>query len=169
MSNENAPQEREFEALPEDVSWALHQLVVAAAALDAVLGHRLNLGPSEYQAMKHLMTAERPLGPVQLGALVGLTSGSATTLVDRLERAGHVVRQRDPQDRRRLALKPTSEALSTAKRELRPLEDSLSKVLEAYSAQDRRTITRFLHDAITAYQNFNATSTDYGSSDGEGP
>ncbi|WBB56635.1 MarR family winged helix-turn-helix transcriptional regulator [Verrucosispora sp. WMMD573] len=122
----------------------------------STLGRRLDLGPSEYQAMKHLMTAERPLGPVELGALVGLTSGAATTLVDRLERAGHLARRRDRHDRRRLTLEPTADALDGVRRQMRPLEDALSAVLETYSGEDRRTIARFLGDVIAAYRQFNA-------------
>ncbi|MEU8386090.1 MarR family winged helix-turn-helix transcriptional regulator [Streptosporangium sp. NPDC048865] len=154
MPDGRTGEERETPS-PDEVSWALHRLVVSAAALDVTLGRRLDLGPSEYQAMKHLMTAGRPLGPVELGALVGLTSGSATTLVDRLERAGHLARRRDPHDRRRLTLEPTPEALRDARRQLRPLEDSLNDVLATYSTEERRTIARFLTDVVAAYRHFN--------------
>jgi DNA-binding MarR family transcriptional regulator len=154
------------DASPEEVSWALHNLVVAAAALDVTLGRRLDLGPSEYQAMKHLMTAERPLGPVELGALVGLTSGAATTLVDRLEHAGHLTRRRDVRDRRRLTLEATSTALRGARRELRPLEGSLAKMLADYSAEERRTVLRFLTGAIAAYRNFNEETAAHRGEDG---
>lgn len=159
---------REAEPSLEDVSWSLHRFVVAAATLDVTLGRGLNLSPSEYQAMKHLMVAERPLGPVELGTLVGLTSGSATTLVDRLERAGHLARHRDQGDRRRLALEPTSEALHSTRQQLRPLEDALSEILTAYSAEDRRTIARFLDDAIDAYGDFNGAIVEQDSSDSQG-
>ncbi|MGC5011975.1 MarR family winged helix-turn-helix transcriptional regulator [Streptosporangium sp. DT93] len=155
MAKGRTGEEREAEPSPDDVSWALHRLVVAAAALDITLGRRLALSPSEYQAMKHLMTAARPLGPVELGTLVGLTSGSATTLVDRLERAGHLARRRDPHDRRRVTLEPTSEALLTTRRQLRPLADSLNDVLATYSAEERRVVARFLDDAVATYRTFN--------------
>lgn len=141
---------------PEDVLWALHQFVVAAAALDVTLGRRLSLGPSEYQAMKHLMTAGRPLGPVELGTLVGLTSGSATSLVDRLERAGHLQRRRDAQDRRRLTLEPTPTAVANAEQQLQPLEDVLSQVLENYSPEERQVISKFLSEAVSTYQEFDS-------------
>lgn len=138
----------------EDVLWELHQFVVAAAALDVTLGRRLSLSPSEYQAMKHLMTAGRPLGPVELGSLIGLTSGSATTLVDRLERAGHVQRRRAAQDRRRLTLEPTPTAVASAEQQLQPLENVLSRALETYSTEERQVIERFLTEAVRTYQDF---------------
>jgi DNA-binding MarR family transcriptional regulator len=140
---------------PGGVQWALHQFVVAATALDVTLSHRLGLSPIEYQAMKHVMTSVDPIGPVELGTLVGLTSGSATTLVDRLERAGHIVRHRDASDRRRVALEATAEALTNARQQLRPLEGALEEVLAGCSSEDRQVIARFLRDATNAYQRFN--------------
>jgi DNA-binding MarR family transcriptional regulator len=137
-----------------DVSWALHNFVVAAAELDVALGRRLRLSPGDYLAMKHLMTSEDALGPVELGTLVGMTSGSATGLVDRLERAGHVRRHRDPHDRRRLILEPTERALAAAAEELRPLEDALREVVSRFSADERATIERFLREATGLYRAF---------------
>jgi DNA-binding MarR family transcriptional regulator len=138
------------EALP----WALHHLAVAVAELDVALGRRLRLSPGDYLAMKHLMTSADPLGPVELGALVGLTSGSATGLVDRLERAGHVRRRPDPHDRRRLVLEPTERALHGTEAELQPLNDALQEVAGAYTDAERDTIERFLRDVTGVYRGF---------------
>ncbi|GIJ73475.1 MarR family winged helix-turn-helix transcriptional regulator [Virgisporangium ochraceum] len=137
-----------------DLSWALHNFVVAAAELDVALGRRLRLSPGDYLAMKHLMTSEQALGPVELGALVGLTSGSATGLVDRLERAGHVRRHRDPHDRRRLILEPTESALAAAAEELRPLDDALRRLADRFTGDERATIERFLREATGLYRAF---------------
>lgn len=137
-----------------DLSWALHNFVVAAAELDVALGRRLRLSPGEYLAMKHLMTSEVALGPVELGTLVGLTSGSATGLVDRLERAGHLRRHRDPTDRRRLILEPTEQALDGVTSELRPLNDALQEVVAGYSDDERATIERFIDKVTALYQSF---------------
>lgn len=135
-----------------EVSWALHELVVAAALVDISLGQRLGLNPADYQAMKHLMTSTGPLGTVELGALVGITSGSATGLVDRLERAGHLKRHRDLRDRRRLVLQPTAEAIENAATELEPLNRRLREALEDYSEHEHDIIVRFLREAGEIYR-----------------
>jgi DNA-binding MarR family transcriptional regulator len=143
----------------EDLAWALHHVAVAAAGLDVALGRRLGLSPGDYLAMKHLMTSEEALGPVELGALVGLTSGSATGLVDRLERADHVRRLRDPHDRRRLILEPTERAVAAAEAELRPLDDAIRELAANYTEQERATIGRFLREITGVYRAFSRQRT----------
>jgi DNA-binding MarR family transcriptional regulator len=52
-------------------------------------------------------------GPIPAGRLAdatGLTTGAITTVLDRLERAGHARRVRDPDDRRRVLVELTPEA-----------------------------------------------------------
>lgn len=146
--------ERQHQTTPDDVSWALHKLLLEAAAMDVSLGQRLGLNHADYQAMKHLMTSEGPLGTVELGTLVGLTSGSATGLVDRLERAGHLIRHRDPHDRRRLILQPTSGAVEMTRAEIQPLLDRLQELLETYSDEERRALAGFLNEAIDIYRSY---------------
>ncbi|CAA9354351.1 MAG: Transcriptional regulator, MarR family [uncultured Frankineae bacterium] len=53
------------------------------------------------------MTSSAQLGPPELSARLGISSGSGTELVDRLEQAGQLVRQRDTEDRRRVLLQMT--------------------------------------------------------------
>ncbi|GIF77843.1 MarR family winged helix-turn-helix transcriptional regulator [Asanoa siamensis] len=140
----------------DDLPWALHHVAVAAAELDVVLGRRLRLSPGDYLAMKHLMTSEEGLGPVELGALVGLSSGAATGLVDRLERAGHVRRRRHRHDRRRLTVEPTEEAIERTENTLRPLDERLRDVAATYSDAERAAIVRFLHEIAEVYRTFSS-------------
>lgn len=97
----------------------------AGDEVDQSVAKRLELYPIDYAAMNHLMSGARQLGPVELGALLGMTSGSATGLVDRLETAGHVRRQPHPSDRRRLVVAPTESATRTVIDVLRPMLDAL--------------------------------------------
>lgn len=55
----------------------------------------------EYEALLRLGRADSGHLPInELGEAMGLTSGGATRLVDRLEARGHVVRTNCPSDRR---------------------------------------------------------------------
>lgn len=56
------------------------------------------------------LTQHGSMGTADLGRRLGISSASATVLVDRLERAGHVERVRDTADRRRVVLTVTETA-----------------------------------------------------------
>lgn len=73
----------------------------------------LGLHPTDAAALTEVLVAEdggAPLSPARLSEHVGLTSGATTSLVDRLERQGHVVRSREQVDRRIVTLR-TSERI----------------------------------------------------------
>jgi DNA-binding MarR family transcriptional regulator len=57
---------------------------------------------------------EWPVAAGRLADQTGLTTGAITTVLDRLERAGYARRVRDPNDRRRVLVEPTLDALEGA-------------------------------------------------------
>ncbi|MFE9772198.1 MarR family transcriptional regulator [Streptomyces sp. NPDC005931] len=82
---------------------ASHALVSQAVA------DRLHLHPTDLQCLSLLTLEGGPVPTGRVAELTGLTTGSATRLVDRLERAGYVVRDRDAADRRRVLVVPVPE------------------------------------------------------------
>ena len=65
------------------------------------------LNATDLQALIAVMDAELagdPITPGRLGEQLNLSSGSVTALIDRLERAGHIRRDRDTADRRKVFL-----------------------------------------------------------------
>ena len=68
-----------------------------------VAAARLGLGTAELTAISQLHHQE-PLRAAQIGARTGLTPGSVTALLDRLESRGYVTRLRPDHDRRTLGL-----------------------------------------------------------------
>ncbi|WP_432093982.1 MarR family winged helix-turn-helix transcriptional regulator [Streptomyces sp. bgisy100] len=65
------------------------------------LADRLRLHPTDLQCLGLLDLEPGPLSTGGVAELTGLTPGSATRLVDRLEKAGLAERRPDPRDRRR--------------------------------------------------------------------
>ena len=61
------------------------------------------------QALSPLTAENRPPTVKQLAEMTGLTTGSATRLVDRLERGGYVTRTPDQHDPRRVLVTPIPE------------------------------------------------------------
>jgi DNA-binding MarR family transcriptional regulator len=141
-----APREREVE--PPSVPQLLHDLAVATARADLAIREKLGLNPTDYQAIKHLIGSPEPIGPVGLGRLLGISSGSATSMVDRLERDGHVERRPHPVDRRRQTLAVSRTTADDIAVELQPLADALSEFALSFTPAERQVIERFLSGAL---------------------
>ncbi|MDQ0371513.1 MarR family winged helix-turn-helix transcriptional regulator [Catenuloplanes indicus] len=124
-----------------DLAWAVHHLAVAAAELDAAVARRMGLTAGDYLALKHLSISGEPMGPVELGRLLGVTSGAATGLVDRLEQRGFAKRRPHLTDRRRQTVAITPYARQRLVDELRPLADDIADAAAALTDRQRRTVT----------------------------
>jgi DNA-binding MarR family transcriptional regulator len=78
------------------------QYLASYVLFNQAVADRLGMHPTDVQCLNLLAQEPEPLTTGQIAALTGLTSGSATRLVDRLERGGYVRRARDTGDRRRV-------------------------------------------------------------------
>ena len=85
----------------------------------------------------------------RLGELTGLTTGSVTGIIDRLEKAGYVRRANDPKDRRRTIIEPTKNKKLDRKIEVifMHLHERMHKLMSSYSDSE----LAFLLDATTKF------------------
>lgn len=110
---------------PEDAAvTAMREVILAAEAYRQAAAARLRLSLTDSQAVSYLL-ARGPLGQNDLAVALGLTTGSVTPLVDRLERNGIARRLPHPTDRRRSIV-----ALSSDGSEL--LDDIRGWLLKAF-------------------------------------
>ncbi len=86
------------------------------ALFNQALADRLGLHPTDLQCLNLLTLEPGPVTTGRIAELTGLTTGSATRLVDRLERAGYVVRERDAGDRRVVLVAPVPERVAEVAR-----------------------------------------------------
>jgi DNA-binding MarR family transcriptional regulator len=82
----------------------------------------------------------------RLAELTGLTTGAITGLVDRMEKAGFVRRERDEEDRRKVYIAIVPEALGKIGRYYEPLQKAVTKNWEAYSDAELKLILRFMSE-----------------------
>lgn len=128
------------------VAELLYDVLHVTAETRAAMARRLELNPSEVDAMEHLMA--QPMGPVELSRRLHMTSASATVLVDRLEEAGHVLREADPLDRRRRVVRPTSQGVQSVYAELVPLITDLVGAEQPLSARERAAVEAYLERVL---------------------
>jgi len=94
--------------LVQETAVALHDFTAAAVLFSHVVAERRGLNGTDARCVDHL----RRKGSATAGELadrIGLTSGAVTAMIDRLERAGMVRRERDPADRRRVVVAPVDD------------------------------------------------------------
>lgn len=141
---------------PETV--ALRDLATAGSEASTALARRMTMHPTDLAAMSHIAYAADPLGPRELSSRLGITPAAMTDVVDRLEAAGHLLRERDTTDRRRVRLVATESANEEVRRELRELLDTLDAITEGFTPTEREAIQRYLAAATDAYRHYAATS-----------
>jgi DNA-binding MarR family transcriptional regulator len=126
------------------VEMAVRNLIANAILFNHQVAQRVGLGASDAQFM-HLLQLHGPLTPGRLAELSGLTTGTVTGVLDRLEAAGFVRRERDESDRRKVIVKLNEERLWSA---MAPLyagqAESLAAVAGAYDAEQLEVIADFL-------------------------
>jgi DNA-binding MarR family transcriptional regulator len=83
--------------------------------------------------------------PRDLADQLGLTTGSVTAMLDRLERADYLTRSPHPTDKRRLIVRATDATRGRAFELLGPMLEEGSRMLtDRYSAEELELITGFL-------------------------
>ncbi|MFF5443499.1 MarR family transcriptional regulator [Streptomyces sp. NPDC012888] len=125
----------------------LRAVAVEFGLRQAEFAARNGMHPTDVRALICLLDAERAGEPATaglLGARLGLNSAGTTSVIDRLERLGHVARVRDGRDRRRVLLRVEPEAVRLGREFFGPLIDGLLGVLDAFDETEREVIRRFL-------------------------
>jgi DNA-binding MarR family transcriptional regulator len=80
----------------------------------------------------------------ELSKATGLTSGSTTALIDRLAEAGYVVREPDPNDRRRQIVRIKEQAIEPIKAVYAPMQAEMFKLWSSYGVKELEVIEDFI-------------------------
>jgi len=114
------------------------------------IGETLGVNVTDMAAMELLIDA-RTLTPSQLASQLKVTTAAATQIVDRLERAGHVTRERKAIDRRKIFVVPVEASETRAFALLAPMLDALSGAVSGLDPAERRVIETFLDQVVDIY------------------
>jgi len=99
-------------ALLSELSVALRHCTAAYALLNQAIADRFALHPTDVECLNLLSLEADRVTISRVGELTGLSTGAATRLVDRLERAGYATRERDTADRRRVLVATVPERMA---------------------------------------------------------
>lgn len=111
---------------------------------DHELARLLGLNRTNLRCLDILLDAGEG-APSLLAAQLGMTSGSVTAMLDRLQALGYLTRSPHPTDRRKTVVRATPEAARRAFDLITPLlEDGHREVLTRYSDEQLEIIIDFL-------------------------
>jgi DNA-binding MarR family transcriptional regulator len=79
-----------------------------------------------------------------LGEQLGLTSGAVTAVVDRLERSGHLRRERDQHDRRRVILENSPDGQDLVDQYVVPIRRRSEQVMDRFTSHELEVISQYL-------------------------
>jgi DNA-binding MarR family transcriptional regulator len=91
-------------------------------------------------AAMELILNNGSMTPGQLAESLKVSTAAATQIVDRLERAGHVARERKAIDRRKIFVVPVEASVAKVFEQLAPMLDGLDNVIAGVAPADRQVI-----------------------------
>ncbi|KAF1678826.1 MarR family transcriptional regulator [Bacillus mexicanus] len=106
----------------------------------------LGLFPTDLKSAD-ILNETGPMTAGELGEKTGLSTGSVTALVDRLEKAGYVAREKDPNDRRKVMIVPLTASKKHVKDLFRSLSESTMDLCREYTEEELELIFSFVGKA----------------------
>ncbi|MFE0451027.1 MarR family winged helix-turn-helix transcriptional regulator [Streptomyces sp. NPDC058914] len=131
-----------------ELSTVSRRYVAAFALFNQAVADRLGLHPTDLQCLNLLSLERAPVTTGRVAELTGLTTGSATRLVDRLEKAGYVVRERDAADRRRVLVATVPERIAEFGRTWERLGGDWSPLFEDLDDAELAVIVRHMRRTV---------------------
>ena len=144
------PQELSREQWVEELLGLLHRSGEGMTRLGQEMAAASQSHTTDMTAISVLARHRGQLTVGELGSQLGLSKAATTSLVDRLEEAGHVHRVRDTTDRRRWHLEVTDTAHHVAQAVLADFLRRTREALASYNVDELRVARRFLTDVNAA-------------------
>ena len=132
---------------------SLRAMSTQLSLLNHQVGARIELKDVDLNCLD-LLARHGPLSPTALAKRAGLHPATMTGILDRLERGGWVVRDRDPgaSDRRSVRVRPLRERGADLYRLYSGMNASLDEICAGYADTELELLADFLHRTTDAGQ-----------------
>lgn len=145
-----------------EIATDIRALTAVSEQIGHLFAHSHSLRSTDFRALMHIATAEaegRPLTAGHLRELMGLSPAAITYLVERMIASGHIHRETDPGDRRRVLLHYSDHGMSVAGEFFHPLGRRTRSALAALPTADLAAAHRVLAAVISAMRDHHAALT----------
>ncbi|WP_307630414.1 MarR family winged helix-turn-helix transcriptional regulator [Nocardia vaccinii] len=139
----------------------IRALTAVSDQISHLFAHSNNLRPNDFRALMYIATADAegsPLTAGGLGALLGLSPAAITYLVERLIESGHIEREPDELDKRRVLLHYSGYGMTVAAGFFTPVSLRTRSAMADMPDADLRTTHRVLTAIVGALREHSAAA-----------
>lgn len=137
--------------LIDALNLAMRDASGSGVLFSSAVAARLGIASSDLECLDYVVRGPKTAG--ELARATGLTTGAITGVIDRLERAGFVRREADPDDRRKVVVKPLAAVKDRVMPLFAPMERAQMAALRSFSDQELAFLLDFFlraHEAARA-------------------
>jgi DNA-binding MarR family transcriptional regulator len=140
--NKTSKESERRKALMEQLQFLGEVVSTETALFQHLAAAQHGFGITDMKTLSILLR-EGPMTAGEIGNRVRLTSGSVTTLIDRLERRDLVKRQPHANDRRKVIVTVNQEKLAAGDDVYRSIGEAFARLLETYSTEQLEFLVQF--------------------------
>jgi DNA-binding MarR family transcriptional regulator len=105
----------------------------------------------DWQVLTNLLLSETPRSPSDLAETLMVTTGAMTNVLDRLEQAGLIRRERNPADRRSVIVQATETGVSLWHTAVNELGEQEADVVATLSRREQEQLNRLLRKLLAGF------------------
>jgi DNA-binding MarR family transcriptional regulator len=128
--------------LQDDVIMAAREYGISTTLFRNAVGQRLGVNVTDMECLA-LLFFKGISNPTELGAYTGLSSGATTAMLNRLERAGLIIRKPNPHDRRGSLIEVNKDSVAMVGPMFAATREGQDKLVASYSAEELELLSEF--------------------------
>ncbi|USK65385.1 MarR family winged helix-turn-helix transcriptional regulator [Peribacillus frigoritolerans] len=141
MSSDN----RVNSALLESLTHRLQRYGMRSVLFQQNMAQKIGVSHTDLKSAE-ILNETGPITAGELSKITGLSTGSVTALINRLEKSGYVKRERDQLDGRKVMIMPIPERQEQIKSHYKSLSMATKDLCSAYNEQELILINQFVED-----------------------
>lgn len=141
MSSDN----RLNSALLESLTHRLQRYGMRSVLFQQNMAQKIGVSHTDLKSAE-ILNETGPITAGELSKITGLSTGSVTALINRLEKSGYVKRERDQLDGRKVMIMPIPERQEQIKSHYQSLSMATKDLCSAYNEQEIILINQFVEE-----------------------
>jgi len=151
MNSVTSEGRRNRRRLTNAIKESLRELNIQLSMLNHQVGTRIELRDVDFDCLE-LVNRYGPMGPGTLAKRAGLHPATVTGVLDRLEGAGWVARERDPADRRAVVVRARRERAAEVYHLFAGMNNAMDRLCAGYDDGELEVVADFLRRTTEAGQ-----------------